>query len=251
MAARISQGSPRSERWNSAASPAKLPAMVSGMPISASAARIAAMASPSEAPGARSKPRVTAGNWLCLVTVSGPGPRPIRGELGQRHLRRAGRRLHRRALRRRRLAGGGRHPQQGDHARVVAQLGRGFQHHAVLVVLGIDRADLPLAEGIVQHVVDRLHGDAEPAGLVAVHIDRHPQPAVALVGGDVAQDRQRHQPCVPGIGAQWPSSTGSGSISVYWKAVLPGRAPIWMSCTGWRVDGDARQRIEAAAASAR
>ena len=61
-AARISQGSPASERLNSAASALKEPITVGGKSISRSALAMASTASPSEASGARSNERVAAGN---------------------------------------------------------------------------------------------------------------------------------------------------------------------------------------------
>ena len=45
---------------------------------------------------------------------------------------------------------------------VLPELRVHFEHHMVLVELGVHRGDLPLAEGIVKRVVDHLRGDAEP-----------------------------------------------------------------------------------------
>ena len=46
-----------------------------------------------------------------------------------------------------------------------------FQDHVELVGLCIDRRDLPLAESVVQRIVDVLRSDSEPAGRVAIDID--------------------------------------------------------------------------------
>src|SRR5262245_28596175 len=68
-AARISHGWVASERVNSSASPEKTPDTLLGIAISRSAAAIASTASLSEAPGARLKLIVTAGNWSwCWMT---------------------------------------------------------------------------------------------------------------------------------------------------------------------------------------
>ena len=134
-----------------------------------------------------------------------PGPAADAGDGGQRHLDIAagagrsgadgGTLRHLRGTRAAAYpAGIARHPQQADQGGVLAQLGRRFQHHAVLVGLGVNRADLALAEGAVQHVVHRLHGDAQARGGIAVHIHRHPQPAIALVAVDLAQLRHLAQP---------------------------------------------------------
>ena len=63
----------------------------------------------------------------------------------------------------------------------------GLQHHAVLVGLGEDGGDLALAETVVQHVLHRLHGHAQPGGSGAVHLDIAAQPDGLLVGGEVPQ----------------------------------------------------------------
>ena len=62
--------------------------------------------------------------------------------------------------------------------------------------------DLPLAERVVQHVLHRLHRHAEPHRGVAVDHDVGAEPVVLLVGGDVAQLRQRPQRAPADFGAQ-------------------------------------------------
>ncbi len=71
MAARISQSVLDSEAWKASAAPWKLVTVEAGMPISASAALMASTALPSEAPLARLKDTVAAGNWPMWFTTSG------------------------------------------------------------------------------------------------------------------------------------------------------------------------------------
>src|SRR5262245_31127140 len=51
---------------------------------------------------------------------------------------------------------------------IVLVLRHGLQHHAILVRLGVNGGDLPLAEGVVERVIDRLHGNAKSTGHLAV-----------------------------------------------------------------------------------
>jgi hypothetical protein len=51
------------------------------------------------------------------------------------------------------------------------QAGLGLQDHPVLVGLGEDGRDDPLAEGAVEGVVDVRRGDRQPRGGVAVDVD--------------------------------------------------------------------------------
>ncbi len=90
-------------------------------------------------------------------------PRHDAGDRRQRH-RLAGRRLQLEAA-------------QSLHA--VELPGHRLEDDAVLVRLGEDGRDNALAEGVVQRVVDRAGGDAEPRGGVAVDVDIGRQ-AVAL-----------------------------------------------------------------------
>jgi hypothetical protein len=62
-----------------------------------------------------------------------------------------------------------------------------LQHDPILVGLGVDRGDLPLAEGVVERIVDHLQRHAQTAGELAVDHDIHPQPVVLCLGNDVAQ----------------------------------------------------------------
>ena len=56
-----------------------------------------------------------------------------------------------------------------------------------LIGLRIDRRYLPLAEGIVERIVDVLRGNAKPARCVAIDIDQQSEAVVLLVARDVAQ----------------------------------------------------------------
>ena len=62
---------------------------------------------------------------------------------------------------------------------------RRFEHHAVLVGLGVDRRDQALAEGVVERVVDGRHADPEAAGGVAIDVDEGLQALVLQIAGDV------------------------------------------------------------------
>ena len=72
-----------------------------------------------------------------------------------------------------------------------------------LIGLRIDRRYLPLAEGIVERVVNVLRSDAKPARRVAVDIDHQPEAVVLLIARDVAQFgylfHSVHQPRSPQI----------------------------------------------------
>ena len=62
-----------------------------------------------------------------------------------------------------------------------------LKDHAILVRLSVDSRDLPLAEGVVERVVHRLHGYAEPPRNHAVGRD-HDRVSILLdVGGHMAE----------------------------------------------------------------
>ena len=63
-----------------------------------------------------------------------------------------------------------------------------------LIGLGINRRYLPLAEGIVERVVDVLRRDAQPARGVAIDIDEQSEAVVLLIARDVAQFGQLLHP---------------------------------------------------------
>ncbi len=74
--------------------------------------------------------------------------------------------------------------------RILLVVRRHFENHVELIGLRVDRRYLPLAEGIVERVVDVLRRDAQPAGGVAVDIHQQPDAVVLLIAGHVAQFRQ-------------------------------------------------------------
>ena len=86
------------------------------------------------------------------------------------------------------------HVQPGERGRARAVLRRHLQHHAVLVALREDGGHEALAEGVVQHAVDRRDADAEPPGGLAVDVDPGLQALLLLVAGDLRELRQPAQP---------------------------------------------------------
>ena len=76
---------------------------------------------------------------------------------------------------------------------IGAEIGINFEHDVVLVQLRKHDRDQPLPEGVVQGVVDRAGGDAQSRCGVAVDHQIGLRRLVLLVGGHVAQFRQRLQ----------------------------------------------------------
>ena len=74
---------------------------------------------------------------------------------------------------------------------VALQLRQDFQDHVVAVELGEVLRHLALAEGVIERIVDQLRGDAVARGGVAVDLQLERGALGLLVGGDVAQLRQR------------------------------------------------------------
>ena len=74
--------------------------------------------------------------------------------------------------------------------RIILEEGIHFQHHVVLVDLGVHRIDLPLAEGVVQGVIDGRGRDAEARGGDAVDAQAYREAARLLIGGDALELRQ-------------------------------------------------------------
>ena len=71
--------------------------------------------------------------------------------------------------------------------RIALIMFRGFQNHAVLVGLCVDDRNLPLTEGVVEDVIDILHGNAEPAHGFAVDAHDIAQSAALRFRRDIAQ----------------------------------------------------------------
>ena len=65
--------------------------------------------------------------------------------------------------------------------------GLGLQHHPVLVQLGEHGGDLPLAESVVEGVVQHLGRDAQARGCGPIEGDADLEPGVLLVAGHVPQ----------------------------------------------------------------
>ena len=76
-----------------------------------------------------------------------------------------------------------------QRSRVQLILRINLEDDVVLVVLLVQRRDLPLAEGVVQRVVDRLRRNAEPGRRVAVDDEISLQAARLQVAIDVGQFR--------------------------------------------------------------
>ena len=69
-----------------------------------------------------------------------------------------------------------------------------LQHHAILVALREDGADLALAERVVKRVLDGLHRHAQPLRRVAIDLDIGLEPVILLVARDILQRVERLQP---------------------------------------------------------
>ena len=114
---------------------------------------------------------VTEGNCSWWLMASGARAALDARHRAQRHLR----------------AAGGRDVDPRQRGRVALVLRHRLQHHAVLVGLGVDGGDLALAEGVVERIVDGLHGDAEPPGRLAVDLHHGAQAAVLGLRHHLAQ----------------------------------------------------------------
>ena len=74
--------------------------------------------------------------------------------------------------------------------RVFLKLRLTLQHNVVLIHLRIHRADLPLAEGVIERVIDGRRCDPKSRGRNPVDHQRHSQPSGLLIGSDILQFRQ-------------------------------------------------------------
>lgn len=77
-----------------------------------------------------------------------------------------------------------------------------FQNDLVLVGVGLELADLALAEGVVQCLVDVCSGQAETGGGLAVDVDARDAGPQLQVIGQVAQRRVVAQPLGQALGPQ-------------------------------------------------
>ena len=80
--------------------------------------------------------------------------------------------------------------QRGKPGRVLGVM---FQHHAILVRLGVNGGDKALAKGVIQRVIHVGHGNAQTAGGVAVDVHVRRQPFILPVAADVRNLRQCFQ----------------------------------------------------------
>ncbi|KMQ82449.1 dna repair protein, partial [Lasius niger] len=62
------------------------------------------------------------------------------------------------------------HPKLAQERRTGAKLRVDLQHYSVLVELSEDSGNLPLAEGVIERVVNGLHRHPQPTGLIAVDV---------------------------------------------------------------------------------
>ena len=130
-----------------------------------------------------------------------------------------------------------------EDGRVGEVARRGFEDDAILVRLRVDGRDLPLAEGVVQRVVDQLRRDAEPAGLAAVDVDEGPQAAVLHLVGHMrecarrgAWRRRASAPIASSVGGVGRRSAyiGIASGSTGWRSGCPAPASRRPSGPGTR-----------------
>ena len=100
------------------------------------------------------------------------------------------------------FAGTGLDVETAERVRALAEFGRHFQDHVVLVDLRKHDGDEALSKGVVQRVVDGCCSYAKPRSGIAIHDQIFFQSVILLIGGDVAQIRQRlepfHEPGDPG-----------------------------------------------------
>ena len=92
------------------------------------------------------------------------------------------------------LAIGGGDEHLAERLRTDLEARRHFEHDAILVGLGVDRRDQPLAERIVERIVDGRDPDAEAAGGVAIDVEEGLEAAVLQIAGDVGQVGRLLQP---------------------------------------------------------
>ncbi len=69
-----------------------------------------------------------------------------------------------------------------------------LQNHVILVQLREQRGDLPLAEGIVQRIVEILRGEPQAGSRGSIEFQRGLTTVVLLVAGDILEFRKLPQP---------------------------------------------------------
>ena len=108
-------------------------------------------------------------------------------------------------------------------AGALLELGLHFQHDAVLIGLGEDGRDQPLAEGVVERIVDGRRCDAEPARGVAVDLHIGLQALVLQVAGDVGELRNLRSRSTS-LGTQTAQLVGIGVLDA--ELVLRAAHPV-------------------------
>ena len=216
IAARIRNGVFTSDARNACAVPWKPVWMLSGSPSSALALSIDLTASPSDVPGARLNETVTTGNcpwWLMasgalavsmvVNAPSGTAPPP--------------------ADRRKTLS--------SSHGALLERRLR-LEHDAVLVQLREHGRDLPLAEGVVEGVVEHLRRDAQARRRGPIEDHARLEALALLVARDVAQLGQASAGDRRSAAPTAPARAASGSSRLYWYCVRLTRSSTVRSWTG-------------------
>ena len=72
---------------------------------------------------------------------------------------------------------------------MVLELRFDFQYDTILVRLREHGRNLALAKGVIQHIVDRLHADAEAGCRIAVDDHARLQAQVLVVAGNITELR--------------------------------------------------------------
>ncbi len=138
------------------------------------------------------------------------------------------------------------HPQLAERADVLLVLRQQLHHDPVLVRRRVDRRHLPLAERVVQRVLDLARRHAELARRLAIDVDRDLRILDQQVARDVDQARATAAGASPAARAAVFSAVMSPLCSVYWYRLFDARPPIEIAGGFWmnvRDAGDARHRL--------
>ena len=125
------------------------------------------------------------------------------------------------------------HVELVERREAALELRLDLEHDAVLVRLREDRRDQPLAERVVERVVDRRRRDAEPARGRAV--DTRRRPAGRCPDRSLATSASCGSCCRRSTSLRHPRAQarrGSASSTVNWYCVRLTRSSIVRSCTG-------------------
>ena len=94
--------------------------------------------------------------------------------------------------------------------------GIGLEDDPVLIRLREDGRDDPLAEGVVQRVVDRAHADAEARGAVAVDGDVGGEAVVLLIADHIGELAAAGAAALTSFGVQADNAAPSALSRVNW-----------------------------------